>query len=151
MTLENSLHYGLNNSVAGAEFRSLYPESSMGFIRLGPHNRFFGLSMYHQLHCLESLRLALLGVRPHNEFLNEGTKEKVWTVDHVAHCLNYLRQTILCAADLTLEPEVVDGSGDVGQGLGVTHVCRDWSVVNDYAERNAARWLPLVSNATGNS
>jgi len=137
MTLENSLHYGLNNSIAGAEFRSLYPGPSMGFIRLGPHHRFFGISMYHQLHCLESLRLAMLGMRPHNEPSGEGIEES-WATDHAAHCLNYLRQTSLCAADLTLEPEVVEGSGDVGQGLGVTHVCRDWSVVNDFTERNAA-------------
>jgi len=50
-------------------------------------------------------------------------------MDHTDHCLNYLRQTILCSADLTLEPELVEGSNDAGEGLAVTHVCRDRSKV----------------------
>ena len=56
---------------------------------------------------------------------------------HVHHCFNYLRQTILCAADMTLEegvPEIgIDVTGELAvDGLGMTHTCRDWSKVFDY-------------------
>jgi len=70
--------------------------------------------MYHQLHCLESLTAGAALDAPSRRAFWGGHGEG-WVTDHTRNCLNYLRQTILCAADLTLEPEVVEGSGDVGQ------------------------------------
>ncbi|KAG1798716.1 hypothetical protein EV424DRAFT_1332873, partial [Suillus variegatus] len=71
--------------------------------------RLFGVSMFHQLHCLQMIRLALIN----------GPN------DHSGHCLNFLRQAILCNSDTTLDPR-----------LGVTHICRDWSQVYAYIEEN---------------
>ncbi|KAA1475293.1 hypothetical protein DENSPDRAFT_883454 [Dentipellis sp. KUC8613] len=141
LTLENSHHYALNSSTAAAAFHSLYPAGSLGFLRLGPHDRFFGLAMYHQLHCVDSLRRAILGLAPHGETRLGKMGKEGWQEDHVGHCLNYLRQSILCAADLTLEPEVVEGEMDAEEGLGVTHVCKDWSAVRGFAERNYEEWV----------
>lgn len=151
LTLENSRHYSLDDPNADAEFQSIYPGKSLGFVHLGPERRFFGLSMYHQIHCLDSLRLAVLGVRPHGEHRLGQSGNAHWEMDHVHHCLNYLRQTILCAADLTLEPEVEEGSDDAGEGLGVTHVCKDWSMAYQYVERNFEEWERWKSNRTGSS
>jgi len=42
--------------------------------------------------------------------------------------MNYLRQMVLCRADVTLE----SGRDPVGPGAvvsDITHVCRDWNVV----------------------
>ncbi|TFK75557.1 hypothetical protein BDN72DRAFT_892074 [Pluteus cervinus] len=164
MKIENSHHYNVDSPDSTAEYLSLYP-GDLGFLRLGPNKRFFGISLYHQLHCLDSLRLAIAGTphtharrpspRPFEERdLEQGldSNEKssrdpaqeessdhdpAW---HVNHCLNYLRQTILCNADLTLEPEIKLGSQDVGEGLGVTHVCKDWSGLYDFAEQNTKEW-----------
>jgi hypothetical protein len=53
------------------------------------------------------------------------------TVNHMFHCMDYLRQTILCNADLTVEWEALtEGkeklpTGHI-DGYGVTHQCRDW-------------------------
>ncbi|KAH8112857.1 hypothetical protein DFH11DRAFT_1841941 [Phellopilus nigrolimitatus] len=147
LTLEDSRHYALAGNGdadadldADAEWESLYPGGSAGFVRLGLQRRFFGLSVYHQMHCLDSLRYAVLG-RAHAARRSEGgaagSGEKgKREVPHAQHCLNYLRQTVLCAADLTLEPEVVRGSLDVGEGLFATHVCRDWSKVHAFVEQN---------------
>ncbi|EMD36960.1 hypothetical protein CERSUDRAFT_95228 [Gelatoporia subvermispora B] len=146
LTLEDSRHYALDTPDAPAEYRSLYPGDGLGFVRLGPQRRFFGLAMYHQLHCLDSLRGAILGT--HHMRSGGGEKEKR-DVEHSAHCLNYLRQSILCAADVTLEPEVVRGSEDVEEGLGVTHVCRDWSRVYDFAERNWQEWVAWQDGQNG--
>ncbi|KAG0705821.1 hypothetical protein DFH29DRAFT_799515, partial [Suillus ampliporus] len=92
-----------------------------GFVRLGPNGREFGVSMFHQLHCLQMIRLALIN----------GPN------DHSAHCLNFLRQAILCNSDTTLDPTTVNPEGMTGSdGLGVTHVCRDWSQVYAYVTEN---------------
>lgn len=61
--------------------------------------------------------------------------------DHSGHCLNFLRQAILCNCDTTLDPLVTvidrDGTMTTGtDGLGVTHVCRDWSQVYAYVTEN---------------
>ncbi|TCD63421.1 hypothetical protein EIP91_005421 [Steccherinum ochraceum] len=135
LTLQNSVHYALDSPEADAEYQSLYPGTQLGFVHLGPHKRFFGLSMFHQFHCLDSLRKAILG-RGHHASTNHSSEDPSV---HAAHCLDYLRQTILCAADVTLEPEVpVEGSRDVGEGVGVRHVCRDWSKVYEFATTHQA-------------
>ncbi|KAK7683575.1 hypothetical protein QCA50_013413 [Cerrena zonata] len=131
LTIEDSRHYALDSPDADAEYRSIYPGKHLGFIRLGPKRRFFGLSMYHQIHCLDSLRNAILGRHGHG-----GASHEKRDVEHSHHCLNYLRQTIMCNADMTLEPEIREGSQDVGEGLAVTHVCKDWSKVHAFVEEN---------------
>ncbi|OCH90490.1 hypothetical protein OBBRIDRAFT_793252 [Obba rivulosa] len=141
LTLEDSRHYALATPDAPAEYRSLYPGDGLGFVRLGPQRRFFSLAMYHQMHCVDSLREAVLGGHHMRTEREEGGERRKRDVEHSAHCLNYLRQGILCAADMTLEPEVVRGSEDVGEGLGATHVCRDWSKVYEFAERNWREWV----------
>lgn len=142
LTIEDSRHYALDSPDADAEYRSIYPGKHLGFVRLGPKKRFFGLSMYHQMHCLDSLRKAILGRHGHGPAAapthdsDSNVHMTKRDVEHSHHCLNYLRQTIMCNADLTLEPEIVQGSQDVGEGLFVTHVCKDWSKVHAFVEEN---------------
>lgn len=60
------------------------------------------------------------------------------------HCINYLRQLILCQPDLTLEPQsyfLHDQLHKQGvDGLGVTHTCRDWTQVYAALEDNWAEY-----------
>ena len=137
----------------------MYPGENLGFLRMGPDKRFFGLSMYHQMHCLNALRETING-QAHQHGASEagergeleGRKEP--KKFHTSHCLNYLRETILCAADVTLEPEIAPGIQNVGQALGVTHVCRDWSKVHAYAEKNSEEfdaWRRAQKNKTAAS
>jgi hypothetical protein len=57
------------------------------------------------------------------------------------HCFDYLRQGIMCASDTSLE-WAVDVTHEVSShgvdGWGVTHVCRDFTAVVAWAEKN--RW-----------
>ncbi|KAL6309496.1 hypothetical protein BKA93DRAFT_723646 [Sparassis latifolia] len=144
LTTEDTRHYALDSGDAAAEYRALLPGNERGFVRLGPEKRFFGLAMFHQLHCLDSLREAVL----HPPIIANGAD--VGVVKHLTHCLNYMREGILCAADVALEAELVQGSRDVGYGNGVTHVCRDWGKVHEFAERNYVAWKRFEKdNATG--
>ena len=103
----------------------MYPDG-YGFVRLGPERRILCVSMFHQLHCVDKIRRAL-----------DDPDDPISTIPHLQHCLNYIRQMILCASDLTLEP--VDIRHEAS-GIGMTHTCRNWRAVYDTVNRNYALW-----------
>ena len=87
--------------------------------------------MFHQLHCVEKMRKAL-----------DTPDDPIATITHLQHCMNYIRQMILCGSDTTLEPV---GS----EGVGVTHTCRDWNVVYETIEDNYERWTNYWETVKG--
>ncbi|KAG1866876.1 hypothetical protein F4604DRAFT_2022646 [Suillus subluteus] len=109
LTFEDSKYYSTSRLTAWSEWNLLHHfAEGHGFVR-----RLFGVSMFHQIHCLQMIRLALIN----------GSN------DHSGHCFNFLRQAILCNSDTTLDPVYINGSMAGSDGLGVTHICRDWSQV----------------------
>ncbi|EED80954.1 predicted protein [Postia placenta Mad-698-R] len=119
LTPENTVHYRIYTADAAAEWESIFPAGG-GFLRLGESQRPLGLAMFHQLHCLARLREAM------------NTRQ---STEHVHHCLNYLRQTILCDANPTLEP-VIPILGVRSVNAEVPRLCRDWTAVYRLAEEN---------------
>ncbi|KAF9475811.1 hypothetical protein BDN70DRAFT_813382 [Pholiota conissans] len=128
---------------ADDDWASLIPPDS-GFVDLGPNHDMFSLSMYHQLHCLDVLRYGFASAKAGAlVYPGNGT-----SVDHhVSHCLVYLREMILCAADTMLEPAdtiVLDKEGKEhlgSTGGNVVHRCRDWTQVRDMVEANTAECM----------
>ncbi|KAJ7605960.1 hypothetical protein DFH06DRAFT_254509 [Mycena polygramma] len=120
---------------ATEEWHSVIPRGH-GWVRLGPEKRPFSVSMYHQLHCINGIRRALL----------LSTSEKTAHVrSHTNHCFNYLRQLLLCRADTTLEPTKIARipSGQLAasaSGETVLHVCRDWVQIRSFVEENSSQW-----------
>jgi len=59
--------------------------------------------------------------------------------DHTTHCFDYLRVSIMCAADTTLEPfrSQFDGMtpGKSVDGFGSNHQCRNFDEVFAWAEK----------------
>lgn len=51
--------------------------------------------------------------------------------NHIEHCFDYLRQSIMCAADMTIEQARVDSDGHrrAVDGWKTTHQCREWGKV----------------------
>ncbi|PIL23328.1 hypothetical protein GSI_14639 [Ganoderma sinense ZZ0214-1] len=115
------------------DWESMAPAGSGGFVRLGPQKQLFAVAMYHQLHCLRRLQQATTSS---NGPGLDGTGEV-----H-RRCLNYLRQMLLCAANVRLEPLTEDrASGDLKtDGIGLEHRCRDWTVVRRKVQANFERW-----------
>ncbi|KAG1883213.1 hypothetical protein F4604DRAFT_1879003 [Suillus subluteus] len=105
-------HFSLYND---DDWGTLFP--SDGFVGLGPNNRTFLVSLYHQFHCLDIIR-------------------------HIQHCLRYLRQALLCHADTTLEVDIPQISPEDGKlyhtanGVGSVHRCRDWTVLRQFMLEN---------------
>ncbi|TFY70295.1 hypothetical protein EVG20_g2712 [Dentipellis fragilis] len=125
MVMEESMHYGLSGTEAFNEWR--YMMSYGAGIRLGPKERTFSVSMFHQLHCLRYFHLELTG-RKGNEA-------------HLKHCTDVLRQMILCGADLTLEPGDFAIRNFTGDPVGITHICRDWEIVYNAMRADWIRWF----------
>lgn len=63
---------------------------------------------------------------------DEHMKEHLKT-PHARHCFDYLRQSIMCAADSNLEPVNAELGGVTGWGS--ERVCRDWTELRKWAGR----------------
>lgn len=109
------------------DWGTIFP--SDGFVALGPNNRTFLVSLYHQFHCLDIIRVGYVVNRTH-------------AAEHIQHCLRYLRQALLCHADTTLEVDIPQISSDDGKlyhtanGVGSVHRCRDWTVLRQFMLEN---------------
>ncbi|KAH8892554.1 hypothetical protein GQ53DRAFT_861941 [Thozetella sp. PMI_491] len=82
------------------------------------------IAMFHQLHCLQSFRLAIQmgheGIDPGVNYLNEDM--------HWPHCLDYMRSSVLCWADATPERWgfLENGTlGDIAEGSWDDRRCGD--------------------------
>ena len=131
LPLEESTRYGLTEPNTNLEWKSMSPGGD-GNIRLGPNHRFFNTGFSYQLHCANIIVLYVQQDQPPTRYRE---------VEHVARCLNVLRQFALCSADTTLEPAdslnrnftAVRGGGD--------HMCRDSSALYRTMEENWSQWV----------
>lgn len=121
-TPEDTVHYQIFSDEAEREWDSIFPDGG-GILFLGPERRIFGLSLFHQMHCLVHIRRAIFARQPSN---------------HAHHCLNFLRQAILCEADSTLEP-VVPSLGQRSVSTKTPRTCKDWEKVYELASDNYNR------------
>ncbi|KZS89072.1 hypothetical protein SISNIDRAFT_497640 [Sistotremastrum niveocremeum HHB9708] len=92
-----------------------------------------GLDVFHQLHCLNTVRKALWPQRysRHDTLSAPGAHTHV---DHVDHCLNILREHIVCTANTT--PNVFQWSEDkkmIFPHFDSVHVCRNWESITEWA------------------
>ncbi|KAI3329580.1 hypothetical protein F4824DRAFT_506026 [Ustulina deusta] len=87
------------------------------------------VSVFHQLHCLSY-------VVDHYQRGYAGANLTEEVAHHSAHCFDYLRQSIMCAADTNLE-----GDTEAGPGWGSDHQCTDYDALLAWAnEHGAMRW-----------
>ncbi|KAJ7457319.1 hypothetical protein FB451DRAFT_1274572 [Mycena latifolia] len=131
LTAEETRWYPLHGPFA-QELWATSSSKGFGYVRLGPAHRAFAVAMFHQLHCVRLMRGAL--DRRYDDVAR----------GHMHHCLNYIRQMILCDPDLTLEPpDVLDRDFEV-QRTSAIHVCNDWSVMYADAAKNWEEWFGIV-------
>ncbi|CAJ2511956.1 Uu.00g075810.m01.CDS01 [Anthostomella pinea] len=94
-----------------------------------PDKTVFTTSATHQLHCLFAIVQTYSGLTSGHEIPDDHH----W---HMIHCFDYMRQAIMCSADMALEglettfPDHNGGS----DGWDSKHVCRDWNQVKSYLE-----------------
>lgn len=123
---EDTHRYALDTSLGSAEWRTMLPAGD-GFIHLGPHDRRFGVTMFHQLQCLDVIRQALTDTQggDANELIH--------------HCMNYLRQMALCHSHTALESVRADKPPKIVDLTRSMYECRDWTALYKGAEANHLR------------
>lgn len=95
------------------------------------------LEVFHQLHCLNVLRLQVY--QPGGlESLEEQARAKKEI--HVNHCVDYLRQVLMCHGDMT--PITIQTKEDhwppYEARFDIRHTCRDFERLHAFAaERNS--------------
>ncbi|RAH86269.1 hypothetical protein BO86DRAFT_395707 [Aspergillus japonicus CBS 114.51] len=104
---------------------------------------YYTVSVVHQLHCLWSIHQSYYGVMSVNHSAQHAVhkEEEEHIPRHMRHCFDYLRQSLMCAADATLEP--VDAALGGVTGWGAERVCRDYAALAAWAEERR------VSDARG--
>ncbi|TLD34271.1 hypothetical protein PspLS_01041 [Pyricularia sp. CBS 133598] len=100
-------------------------------------------SVYHQLHCLYSTMRSyydLLDIVKNNHTKRELPKDPAWNKEHLNHCWDYLRQNIMCTADVTLEWH--RWNEKVEDGWGYEHQCKDWDALTKWVleRRTSNNW-----------
>lgn len=124
----------------------------------------YGISMFHQIHCLVSLNPNILvpsadgaqaAIRHVFWQLMDGKLDPVefeasdgdttspnyvphdhglW---HIKHCFNYVRHGLQCAGDTTIEIPTLFNGHTVFLGWNTTHQCRNYETVWDYTLRHS--------------
>ncbi|KZT21746.1 hypothetical protein NEOLEDRAFT_1138941 [Neolentinus lepideus HHB14362 ss-1] len=129
MRISNTVHYSLDTAEAAEEFSKLLP-SGGHLIHLDPDkaNREpenHTVTLFHQLRCLDIIR---------QEYIGQEENSTPSTMTH--HCMNYLRQTIMCHPNLRLE-SVRFPTGPKSTTTQIYDaVCDDWREVYVAAENN---------------
>ena len=107
------------------EWQHAPPEQGGGF--------FAGIEAFHQLHCLNVIRKFTW--LEHYEGIPIGfTNDPEDVRTHVDHCLETLRLTLMCNADLTPYFLAIDPAFPLGgrNDFNVHHKCKKWDVITDW-------------------
>ncbi|PMD61028.1 uncharacterized protein K444DRAFT_720792, partial [Hyaloscypha bicolor E] len=94
-----------------------------------PGSYIASLEMFHQLHCLNQLRLVYF-----DETKDMSTDDKIKVGLHIDHCVDYLRQAIMCHGDI----EMITFDWDENKeyyppNYNVVHRCRKFEPIERWA------------------
>lgn len=91
------------------------------------------LDVFHQLHCVDLLRKSL-----HREYYDDhegsfaGAPENV-VQGHLEHCVETLRQTIMCHGDISLLTyNWVEGRDMPYPNFNTVHTCKKWETLTEW-------------------
>lgn len=127
MSLDDPKHFHMSSPSGQAEWSAIVPQS--GVVHLGPRHEPYTISMMHQLRCLDVLRDAIA--------TKNGTSQ---ASNLAAHCLNYMKQMVLCRQGLYLEP-LPSITIPSPVGLYGLYECKNWGMVYREMGRNQQELL----------
>ncbi|KAG9309709.1 hypothetical protein JVU11DRAFT_10385 [Chiua virens] len=128
MIIHNSHRYDFSPS--GVEDSAALLPSGGHLVHLGSPPIPYTPTLFHQMKCLEIIHAALA----------DAPGSVATPTPLVSHCLNYLRQIILCRPNLRLESVT---NGDASSEKEYEVVCKDWEVVYAAAEQNQRAFSAL--------
>ena len=96
--------------------------------------------MFHALHCVKMWRDSLDPATATSAHVHSESEY----VEHADHCIKYLVQSLVCAADATIEPaEHIEVNGMHGKrihGMGYQHQCRDTGLLFEMDGQTVGDW-----------
>ncbi|MCJ1249426.1 hypothetical protein MMC30_006650 [Trapelia coarctata] len=104
---------------------------------VNPNEYVVELEMFHQLHCLKALRNQLWNFEDHVE----DKRTDLARQHHFDHCIDYLRQVIMCHGDVTpVTFERKEEGGLFNPHHKTVHQCRNFEKIFDWAaDRNTTK------------
>lgn len=101
-------------------------------VRFEDGGYFFGMDVFHQLHCLNYLRKK--SVLYNHLYPSDGEDEQVPPEFHIPHCIDSIRLSLQCHADVSLIPQRwVDGWLEPWAMWTNKHTCRNFDSIRDWA------------------
>ncbi|EFY88275.1 hypothetical protein MAC_05748 [Metarhizium acridum CQMa 102] len=88
-----------------------------------------GVAMFHQLRCLAAIRSEMQRLHEHG---SGDPAHRDQDRDRALACFDYLRQSLLCHADATIE---ADSGTDLTDGMGERQ-CKDWNILYKASTRS---------------
>ncbi|KAG2363208.1 hypothetical protein BDR07DRAFT_1404903 [Suillus spraguei] len=132
MTLEQLLRTGEKPSPAMARYPDKYGGGYMASVEV-----------IHQLHCIDMLRRVSWGDKSsgndHGKSSDHDDDEssKIFWRIHLDHCIEMLRQIIMCRGDVTmLTYDWVKGLKDPFPNFNIPHRCRNFEKVLDWVDEH---------------
>ncbi|PVH84638.1 hypothetical protein DL98DRAFT_568732 [Cadophora sp. DSE1049] len=109
--------------------------TSMNLPRGAP---FTTINVYHHLHCLRAIKRYIYAPYYHPEVPLENIRTEGYS-DHIDHCVDLLRETIMCQPDFSLATFEWEGAEprSVVQNGKTTHQCVDWPYFENWAKGRA--------------
>ncbi|KJA15121.1 hypothetical protein HYPSUDRAFT_149575 [Hypholoma sublateritium FD-334 SS-4] len=125
---ENSTHYQISRD--DEEWSRLIPgDGTVHLTSPISDTQEYTVSIYHQLKCLNIIRKNIVEVE-HRQ-LQEPVFNAITPLTQ--HCINYLREMVLCRSDLDLETVAGRPKADI---ILYQYQCWDWEAVYTTVKRN---------------
>lgn len=104
------------------------------------------VDVFHVLHCLNIVRMWAWPER-YPFILDERHQMAAGRpFDHVDHCLNAVRESIMCNADITPNVWQVPPGSNMSQiRFNTVHTCRDFTAIQEWAKLRNVEHLPGVT------
>lgn len=157
---KSDLHLALNTDQANFYWLNITRDMRNGLISLplaltkplglqgsgqktAPGESVFQVDMFHQLHCLERIRSDLISAKWLYQ-LNPNRTDEDPSSRHTLHCVDYLRQAVMCTGDLTL----VATGDDLEFDHSPPRKCRDFDALGGWVKSRMweyERWTNMIT------
>lgn len=99
----------------------------------------FSVAVFHQLHCLHYLLTEFNKLLEDKDHLRSRRQthdhgQAFESLQHVGHCFDYLRSSLMCCGDTALEGQASDTNEPGTLGEASHHVCKDYKRIKSWAE-----------------
>ncbi|EGX90076.1 hypothetical protein CCM_06496 [Cordyceps militaris CM01] len=102
-----------------------------------------GLDVFHQLHCLNMIRRSMYPKRYNSSIIREDGSIDFLTWAHLDHCVEMLRESLTCSADVSVIPYRWHRETNIAEpDIRSVHMCRNFTKIRDWAFE---RFLSLTS------